>query len=185
MSRRRRGLTPAEQELWANVARTTTPLHLSAPVEPLVEPVGDQPPAKPIPNFRKAITIPPPSRPAAESPLRMDYKTHKRMAKGRIQPEARLDLHGMTLATAHPELMRFILSCRENGLRMVLVITGKGRGDHGPLPTRHGALRHIVPHWLSTPPCVTAVQQVTQAHFRHGGEGAYYVYLRRLPSQLP
>jgi DNA-nicking Smr family endonuclease len=32
---------------------------------------------------------------------------------------------------------------------------------------------------LAMPPLSTAVLQVTQAHLRHGGGGAYYVYLRR------
>lgn len=109
----------------------------------------------------------------------MDPKTHRRMAKGKMAPEARLDLHGLTLAAAHPELIRFILSSHADGRRLVLVITGKGKGDHGPLPTRPGALRHQVPHWLHMPPLAPVVQQVTAAHHRHGGEGAYYVYLRR------
>lgn len=109
----------------------------------------------------------------------MDHKLHKRMTRGKMRPEARLDLHGMTLAAAQPELAGFILSCHANGLRLVLVITGKGRGDHGPLPTRPGALRHQVPYWLHQMPLAKVVQQVTPAHYRHGGEGAYYVYLRR------
>ena len=109
----------------------------------------------------------------------MDARTHRKMTQGKLRPEARLDLHGMTLAAAQPRLMQFILSCHGNGLRLVLVITGKGRGDHGPLPTRPGALRHQVPHWLHSPPLSAVVQQVDAAPFRHGGEGAYYVYLRR------
>ncbi len=109
----------------------------------------------------------------------MDAKTHRKMNQGKLRPEARLDLHGMTLTAAQPELWHFILSCHAAGLRLVLVITGKGRGDHGPLPTRPGALRHQVPHWLHSPPLSAVVQQVTAAHYRHGGEGAYYVYLRR------
>ena len=67
------------------------------------------------------------------------------------------------------------------GCRLVLVITGKGkrRDDDGPIPERLGALRHQVPHWLHAPPLSGAVQQIAQAHLRHGGGGAYYVYLRR------
>ena len=63
----------------------------------------------------------------------------------------------------------------------MLVITGKGRGgeDHGPIPRRQGVLRHQVPLWLRQPPLGSVVLQVAVAHLRHGGEGAYYVYLRR------
>ena len=87
----------------------------------------------------------------------------------------------MTLNVAQPALTRFILNARTSGLRLVLVITGKGRqgGPDAPLPVRPGALRHNVPHWLHMPPLDQLVLQVKPAHRRHGGEGAYYVYLRR------
>lgn len=161
------------------------------------EPAGIEPVTKlkapallvPSPRFRigQAARVatpehsraPNPAERLAAAPLRMDHKVHKRMSRGKIRPEARLDLHGMTLAAAHPHLIHFILSAHAQGHRLVLVITGKGRGDHGPLPTRPGALRHQVPHWLHTAPLSPVVQQVTPAHYRHGGEGAYYVYLRR------
>lgn len=122
---------------------------------------------------------PSPAERLRNAPLRMDHKKHRKLSQGKLAPQARLDLHGMTLNDAHPELIRFVLSCHANDLRLVLVITGKGRGDHGPLPTRPGALRHQVPFWLHAAPLGAVVQQVTPAHYRHGGEGAYYVYLRR------
>lgn len=112
-------------------------------------------------------------------PLRMGARTHRDLVRGKLKPQARLDLHGLTLAAAKGELAGFILSARSAGLRLVLVITGKGRGDLGPLPTRSGALRHEVPHWLDLPPLSHVVLQVVPAHLRHGGGGAYYVYLRR------
>ena len=117
----------------------------------------------------------------ARSPVQMDKKTFGRMNKGRLQPEARLDLHGMTLDRAHPALVRFVLSNHASGKRLVLVITGKGkaRDDGGPIPVRFGVLRHQVPQWLAMPPLSGAVLQITQAHQKHGGSGAYYVYLRR------
>jgi DNA-nicking Smr family endonuclease len=116
-----------------------------------------------------------------QAPLQMDAKTHGKMTRGKLAPEARIDLHGLTLAEAHPELIRFILNAQSQGMRLVLVITGKGkrREDVGPIPQRMGALRHQVPHWLRLPPLGPAVLQVSEAHLKHGGSGAYYVYLRR------
>lgn len=125
---------------------------------------------------------PKPSTPAERlraQPVQMDARTHREMTRGKLRPEARIDLHGMTLAAAKAELTGFILSAQASGRRLVLVITGKGKGDHGPLPTRSGALRHEVPHWLHMAPMAASVMQVVPAHFRHGGSGAYYVYLRR------
>ena len=111
----------------------------------------------------------------------MDAGTHAKMRRGKLAPEARIDLHGMTLAEAHPELIHFILNAQSAGMRLVLVITGKGkrREDTGPIPQRVGALRHQVPQWLRLPPLGQAVLQVSEAHLKHGGSGAYYVYLRR------
>jgi DNA-nicking Smr family endonuclease len=111
----------------------------------------------------------------------MDAKTHGKMTKGKLAPEARIDLHGLTLSEAHPELIHFVMNAHSDGLRLVLVITGKGkRGqDLGPIPQRMGVLRHQVPHWLRQPPLGAAVLQISEAHLKHGGSGAFYVYLRR------
>jgi DNA-nicking Smr family endonuclease len=111
----------------------------------------------------------------------MDAKAHARMTRGKLVPEARIDLHGLTLAEAHPDLIRFILNAQSAGCRLVLVITGKGKQkpDHGPIPQRIGILRHQVPLWLRQMPLGPAVLQITEAHLKHGGSGAFYVYLRR------
>jgi DNA-nicking Smr family endonuclease len=116
-----------------------------------------------------------------QAPILMDAKAHARMTRGKLVPEARIDLHGLTLAEAHPDLIRFILNTQSAGCRLVLVITGKGKQkpDHGPIPQRMGVLRHQVPLWLRQMPLGPCVLQITEAHLKHGGSGAFYVYLRR------
>jgi DNA-nicking Smr family endonuclease len=115
------------------------------------------------------------------APLNMDRKAFTQMKRGKLRPEGKIDLHGMTLDRAQPALVRFILSAQASGKRLVLVITGKGRpvDRPGPIPVPHGVLKHNVPHWLSVPPLAQAVLQVSPAHISHGGAGALYVYLRR------
>ena len=110
-----------------------------------------------------------------------NYTTHKRLKAGKSKPEAKIDLHGMTTERAHGVLTGFIMRSHARGFRNVLVITGKGRADRGddPVPRPHGILRHEVPRWLSLPPLAPLVLQVVPAHQRHGGSGAYYVYLSR------
>ncbi|WP_423212003.1 Smr/MutS family protein [Paracoccus yeei] len=195
---RRRGLTADEKALWSRIAATAVPMHPSKAPDPThlpkpslpatPEPARPAPPpdfrigAKPLKGAATRIDLSPhPGRALHDQPLRMDHKTHRRMAQGKLAPEARIDLHGMTLNVAQPALTRFILNARTSGLRLVLVITGKGRqgGPDAPLPVRPGALRHNVPHWLHMPPLDQLVLQVKPSHRRHGGEGAYYVYLRR------
>ena len=110
----------------------------------------------------------------------MDRRRFEKMRRGRMEPEDRLDLHGMTSERAHSALTGFILSAALRDLRLVLVITGKGKADDSPhQPRRHGVLRHSLPHWLAAPPLIGHVLQVAPAHQRHGGAGAFYVYLRR------
>ena len=117
----------------------------------------------------------------AAHPVQMDRKAFTQMKRGKMKPEGKLDLHGMTLDRAHPALTRFVMSAHAQGKRLVLVVTGKGkhRDDDGPIPVRHGVLRHQVPQWLSMTPLSSVVLQVSQANIKHGGGGAYYVYLRR------
>ncbi|MEL6640224.1 MAG: Smr/MutS family protein [Pseudomonadota bacterium] len=193
MKRRPRHLSPEERALWDQVAGKTKPLD---PVKPAI-PAPKVPPKKTKP--REPVAMPPfevginadPRRPndllrpigerLSTAPVQMDQKNYGKMTRGKLKPEGRLDLHGMTLAEAHPELVAFILGAQAVGKRLVLVITGKGKNkDEGyAIPVRHGVLRHQVPQWLALPPLKQAILQVTPAHIRHGGEGAYYVYLRR------
>jgi DNA-nicking Smr family endonuclease len=117
----------------------------------------------------------------AHAPIKMDHGTHKRMVRGKLKPEGRLDLHGMTLSEAHPALISFIFWAHESDKRLVIVITGKGkdRDSGGPIPIRRGILRHQVPGWLTAPPLGAMILDIREAHQRHGGGGAYYVYLKR------
>ena len=195
---RRRTLRPDEQDLWHAVARTARPMHAPAfhrkSAEPSVpQPAPDPQPTAPVPSYGRFRVgqhvmhkpqldiLPPLAERLATAPVQMDRKNYDRMSRGKLAPEARLDLHGMTVAEAHPELIRFILNSWSGGLRLVLVITGKGKQgpDFGPIPQRYGVLKHQVPQWLHMPPLGPCILQITEAHLKHGGAGAYYVYLRR------
>ncbi|MBM3612471.1 MAG: DNA mismatch repair protein MutS, partial [Alphaproteobacteria bacterium] len=122
-----------------------------------------------------------PAPPAHKAPDAPDRRMAERLRRGKEGPEARIDLHGLTLAEAHPALVAFIVGAHAAGLRVVLVITGKGRDrdEGGPIPTPRGVLRHHLPRWLAQPPLARIVQTATPSHHRHGGEGAWYVWLRR------
>ena len=85
---------------------------------------------------------------------------------------ARIDLHGLTHDAARAALTRFIERSVAEGWRAVLVITGKGVGGDG-------VLRRRAPEWLAAPPIRPHVAGVSEAHRRHGGDGALYVALKR------
>ena len=191
MSRKPRGLHPDEQALWQRVADTANPLDKARQAKKV--PISAKKPAIAAdqstntfapPAFRvgeKADTALPSYGMKRENPLRMDKKAFSKMKRGKSVPEARIDLHGMTAAAAHTALTAFLLRAHDQGLRLVLVITGKGRGGdtHGPVPQRVGVLRQQLPHWVSIPPLHRVVLQTTEAHQKHGGSGAFYVYLTR------
>ncbi len=111
-----------------------------------------------------------------QAPVGMDARAHRRMTRGKLAVEARIDLHGMTLHQAHPALTQFVSRAHAQGRRLILVITGKGRDRDAE---RGGLLKRQVPHWLTTGPMRPLVLQIAEAHRAHGGSGAYYVYLRR------
>lgn len=191
---RRRGLSAEERDLWDNVAASARPMRPRRALSATHEHAPKARPHLPKPGptdfhigqLARPLTAVHDLAPTIEErlsslPLRMDRRTHQQLTRGKLAPEARIDLHGMTLAEAHPELIRFVLNAHAAGKRLILVITGKGKraDEPGPIPQRVGVLRHQVPHWLGQPPLGTIVQQIAPAHLKHGGAGACYVYLRR------
>jgi DNA-nicking Smr family endonuclease len=197
---RRRRLSAEDRELWHRYTRAADPLDAArrdARTEPEARSPSPEPTRAPPPDAAPApfeigarakargsthAVAPPISEQVAAQPLRMDARTHKRMKAGKLRPEGKLDLHGMTLAQAHPALTRFVLDAQGRGKRLVLVVTGKGKSKPSDdvMPNRLGVLKHQVPAWLAMPPLAPVVLQVTEASRAHGGAGAYYVYLRRV-----
>jgi DNA-nicking Smr family endonuclease len=104
----------------------------------------------------------------------IEPRRHRRIATARDPIGGRLDLHGMTQDRARAALDAFLRRAWDEGTRAVLVITGKGvQGD--------GVLRRHAPEWLGAPHLAHIVAGISEAHRRHGGEGALYVALKRKP----
>jgi len=188
MSRRRPNAD--ELALWRQVAETTRPMKRKArlrfPEKPAAERAETPSDTKLIAPFTVGeLSNPGTAAPRAmetrEPAVRMDRKAFGKLKRGKLKPEAKLDLHGMTLDRARGATTTFLLRAFGDGLRLVLIVTGKGKRSHDldVIPERQGVLRHHLPHWLSAPPLAQMVLQVSEAHGRHGGDGAFYVYLRR------
>ena len=187
-----RKLRPEEQRLWEKVADTTTPMRSADLVltPTLVLPASLKVRSAPAQLKLTPFQIGAKSQhrlatahisSVPNNNLTMDAKSYGKLTRGKLDPEARLDLHGMTMSEAYPILQNFILSSSQLQRRLVLVITGKGKSkpDRGIIPERHGVLRHNVPLWLRQSALANSILEVTSAHQRHGGGGALYVYLRR------
>lgn len=113
----------------------------------------------------------------------LDRRTAQKLARGRIAIDATLDLHGRRQHEAHAALTGFIARAHRGGLRCVLIITGKGQrqyagqGDDGR--SQPGILRRRLGEWLSAEPWAGMVLSIMPARPEHGGDGAFYVLLRR------
>jgi len=104
----------------------------------------------------------------------LDKRRAQRLRRGQLPIEARLDLHGMTRAEAHGRLVAFIAESRDRGRRCVLVITGTGRRRD-----EAGVLRAAVPRWLNLSPCRERILAFATAQPSDGGDGAFYVLLKK------
>jgi DNA-nicking Smr family endonuclease len=168
MGKRAGNFTPAfaDRAIWAEAMRDVIPLR-GRPSLPRHEVA--EPPA-PLP----AEPVSPAAAPLSASFAGSDRANGERLKRGRHPIEARLDLHGMTQAGAHRELIAFVESCYHEGRRCVLVITGRGLGPDGP-----GVLKAAVPRWLQEETLRRRILAVAGAQPRHGGAGALYLLLRR------
>lgn len=180
-----------DAELWARIAKTATLLKKNHVTR------RPAPPKPPAPRSRAAAPRPEPEpaparkaapKPALRSRLTpstgpLDRQTARKLDKGRLAVEARLDLHGMRQNDAHIALRRFLKTAQGKGQRHVLVITGKGSPrdssvavyDHEP----RGVLRQAVPQWLSDGDLAPLIISFSEAPQRLGGGGALYVRLRK------
>lgn len=189
---RKRTLTEEEEALWYEVMVETQPRpgrrkavvtrEYADTSAPTPEPKRTAKP--PVKYTLKPVA--PLHRPAPPPLNRLDDRTAKRLVRGQLMPEARLDLHGETRHTAAKVLLRFVADGRATGKRLVLVITGKGSLGH-LLHSRDfhessesgSVLRDLLPGWLNEPQFRTHVAGFQPAHPRHGGGGAFYLWLRR------
>lgn len=188
MTRRRKTLSSEDRRLWSHVTAGVVPIDPRR-ARPEAEP--DEAPAQPAVASPAAV-LPAPVKPVPSGPpplAALEKGLKRKLARGRAGVEARLDLHGMTQAAAHQRLSAFLHRAQADGLKLVVVITGKGapkrlRGleDDPWRPDAYaerGVLRRVVPQWLSLPDMRPLVVGFEEAALPHGGAGALYVRIRK------
>jgi DNA-nicking Smr family endonuclease len=172
-------LSKEDRILWTVVARTVTPLKgkgtnfFPAKSEAKAEIM----PGPAMASLPAVAPRPESGVPAGRKPSRaahLDMNTRKKLSKGSIEIEGRVDLHGLTQSEAHLLLLSFLHRAYMENRRYVLVITGKG-SSYGS----DGVLRRLVPVWMATPPFRAIVGAHENAARHHGGAGALYVRLKR------
>jgi len=92
--------------------------------------------------------------------------------KGNVFIENKLDLHGFNQVDAKNLLEDFINQSIENGKRLILIITGKGKEGEG-------VIKNNIISWLNNKSLRNKILAVNHASKKHGGSGAIYILLRK------
>ena len=190
-------IPPDDDALWQTYAQGVR--RLGEKEEEPVLPAAKKPRSKPLvkedaaPLFAEALArekpapqkeeVPvlssPPVQAAAPSPPLaiarkepLDLRVERNMSLGDVVIEGRLDLHGKTEQEAYDSFSSFIETQHARGKRMLLIVTGKGQDGQS-------VLRFNLPRWCDVPPFAERVMAVRTAALHHGGDGAYYVLLRK------
>jgi DNA-nicking Smr family endonuclease len=148
-----------------------------------VKPFAGQKPPKPAPRTKSRSTASPVTVQPAWQTLRteahvslsdnpLDRNIERRLRKGDIEIDARIDLHGMRQSEARNALDDFVARQVKAGRRCLLIITGKGRGGEG-------VLRANLENWLINSPHAAQMLALRSSAPQHGGSGAFYVLLKR------
>lgn len=184
--RYRRDLDASERALWQAVTKKITPLAKPASSGiPASQRLETEKPAKKTHRARKSLKpSPPAAAPPPPSQSRIDAgdpKMGRRVARGRHDIAATLDLHGLTQDQAYQRLVHFIEFAAARGDRTLLIITGKGVPGAKPAPfdpAPRGILRQRFLEWVDQPPLRDRIASVQASHQKHGGRGAFYVFLK-------
>lgn len=193
MSAGGRRVRDEEATLWQHVARDVTPIpkrverpaddeaseEPAAPPKQARKPRKAAAPAKPAP--RRQPSPPPLPRLDPTAPAGLDKRTARRLKRGQLPVEARLDLHGKTEAQAYEALRRFIGESRMAGRRCVQVITGKGSVASG----EGGVLRRMAPRWLNEPALRRHIVAISNPPESGGGAGALNILLKSRKPAAP
>lgn len=168
-------LTALDLELWSAVTADVRPFR-ARPIVPKAEPQAQETRAHAAPAPHRDAPLLPRQPPALAE---IDHRMRQKLRRGRLDVDAKLDLHGMRQAEAHAALNDFLRRAQAGGAKIAIVVTGKGRGGDGA-----GVLRRLAPMWLQSPGLRDVVVGFGEAARQHGGEGALYVRIRARKSEF-
>ena len=103
----------------------------------------------------------------------------------KILPKKRsIDLHGYTLEQANNAIAEFIKKSYVDGVNKLIVVTGKGlhsQNEKDPYVSKDlSILKYSVPEFLSTnKSLMNIIYEIKDAKIEDGGEGAFYIYLKK------
>ena len=95
----------------------------------------------------------------------------------------KIDRHGFSLENANKTIEDFITKCFNNNVNKIIVITGKGlrsKNISNPYVSRDlSILKYSVPEFINSQlNLMKIIKKIKKADIEHGGEGAFYIYLK-------
>jgi DNA-nicking Smr family endonuclease len=115
----------------------------------------------------------------------LEKNTLRKIKKGKIKIQSKLDLHGFTVEESKEKVAKFILKNYEFNKRLLLIITGKGkRLDVSEGWKGTGKLKKNVPIWLRSVQLSKYILWFDSANPENGGEGALMIYLKKSKNEL-
>ena len=96
----------------------------------------------------------------------------------------KIDLHGFSLEEANKKIEDVIKNYYGIGVKKIIVITGKGlHSNHieDPYISKDlGILKNSVPEFIkNNKELMSLIQNIEMAKVNDGGEGAFYIYLKK------
>ena len=109
---------------------------------------------------------------------------NKKLKKGRIQIDKKIDFHGLSVFDAEVLFIKTIQSCYNNNQRCVLFVTGKGmlkKNNDTDESSRlyYGKIRNSFGGWTKKEELQKYILSVEQANIEQGADGAFFIYLRK------
>ena len=95
-----------------------------------------------------------------------------------------IDLHGYTLEEANRSIENFITKSYEDGINKLIVVTGKGlhsQNEKDPYVSKNlSILKYSVPEFISNnQSLMKIIHEMQDAKIEDGGEGAFYIFLKK------
>ena len=109
----------------------------------------------------------------------------RRIKNGKISIDGTIDLHGFSLKEAEVRLRYFVGESFQLRKRFLLIITGKGSNSKPNIHGKTQTIKSEINNWLSDHFYKDKVQYISKALERHGGEGAFYFFLKKSQNIFP
>ena len=97
----------------------------------------------------------------------------------------KIDLHSLTLEQANKKVKKFIINYFNKGYKKILIVTGKGRRtksyNNPYVSEKLSILKYSIPEYIQNDEdLVSKIKRITQANLKDGGEGAMYIFLKKI-----